>query len=274
MSLILQNLATPAIGEAIVANFTEEMACFGRGLPQGELHKTPELLWFLTPLPGFSGVLHTRFASDDKAYVDAKINQMIDYFQARRVTPGWSVGPSMHPGNLATFLRAHGFIYRNQTPGMAVDLFAMNENIFLNQELTITEIVDLETLKILCSIEKKGFGTSAGGAQVYYDTYANTGFGKGMSWHHYLGWLYDEPVAIASLLFHAGVAGIYGVATIPEARRQGVGTAMTLHTLREARKQGYRVAVLSPTDMSIALYRRIGFQEYCKLLHYAWSRGQ
>ncbi len=49
---------------------------------------------------------------------------------------------------------------------------------------------------------------------------------------------------------------------------------MTLHTLREARKQGYRVAVLSPTDMSIALYRRIGFQEYCKLLHYAWSRGQ
>ncbi len=205
MSLILQNLATPAIGEAIVANFTEEMACFGRGLPQGELHKTPELLWFLTPLPGFSGV---------------------------------------------------------------------NENIPLNQELTITEIEDLETLKILCSIEKKGFGTSAGGAQVYYDTYANTGFGKGMSWHHYLGWLYDEPVAITSLLFHAGVAGIYGVATIPEARRQGVGAAMTLHTLREARKQGYRVAVLSPTDMSIALYRRIGFQEYCKLLHYAWSRGQ
>jgi ribosomal protein S18 acetylase RimI-like enzyme len=274
MSLILQNLATPAIGEAIVANFTEEMACFGRGLPQGELHKTPELLWFLTPLPGFSGVLHTRFASDDKAYVDAKINQMIDYFQARRVTPGWSVGPSMHPGNLATFLRAHDFIYRNQTLGMAVDLFATNENIPLNQELTITEIEDLETLKMLCSIEKKGFGTSAGGAQVYYDTYANTGFGKGMSWHHYLGWLYDEPVAIASLLFHAGVAGIYGIATIPEARRQGVGAAMTLHTLREARKQGYRVAVLSPTDMSIALYRRIGFQEYCKLLHYAWSRGQ
>src|SRR5260370_4510434 len=199
---------------------------------------------------------------------------MIDYFQARQVTPGWSVGPSMHPGNLATFLRAHGFIYRNQTPGMAVDLFAMNENIFLNQELTITEIVDRETWKILCSIEKKGFGTSAGGAQVYYDTYANTGFGKGMSWHHYLGWLYDEPVAIASLLFHAGVAGIYGVATIPEARRQGVGTAMTLHTLREARKQGYRVAVLSPPAISIALYRPIAFQEYCNLLPYPWHRGQ
>ena len=24
------------------------------------------------------------------------------------------------------------------------------------------------------------------------------------------------------------------------------------------------------TDMSYALYRRIGFQEYCKLLHYEW----
>src|SRR6266853_1395362 len=101
--MILQNLATPAIEEAIIANFTEEMACFGRGLPQGELHKTPELLWFLTPLPGLSGVLHTRFASYDKAYVDAKINQMIDYFQARRVTPGWSVGPSMHPATWRHF---------------------------------------------------------------------------------------------------------------------------------------------------------------------------
>src|SRR5258708_19847240 len=113
---------------------------------------------------------------------------------------------------------------------MAVDLFATNENIPLNQELTITEIEDLETLKILCSIEKKGFGTSAGGAQVYYDTYANTGVGKGMSWHHYLGWLYNEPVPITSLLFHAGVSGIYGAATIPDATLHRLTPPMPLHT--------------------------------------------
>jgi ribosomal protein S18 acetylase RimI-like enzyme len=273
--MILQNLATPAIEEAIIASFVEEMACFGRGLPQGELHKTPELLWLLTPLPpGFNSVLHTRFASDDKAYIDAKINEMLAYFQVRHVAPGWSVGPSMRPANLATFLESHSFVYQSQTTGMAVDLLAANENIPVNQQLTITEIEDLETLKILRSIEMKGFGASAGGAQVYYDTYANVGFGRGMPWHHYIGWLHGEPVAIASLLFHAGVAGIYGIATIPQARRRGVGAAMTLHTMREARKQGYRIAILSPTEMSIAIYRRIGFKEFCKFLHYSWSAGQ
>jgi len=154
---------------------------------------------------------------------------------------------------------------------MAIDLQALNEYIFINADLVITEIEDLETLKILQSIEISGFGASEMAAQNYYDSYAHTGFGNGTPWHHYIGWLYGEPVTIASLLFHAGVAGIYGIATIPQSRRQGVAAAMTLHALHEAIKRGYRIAVLSPTEMSYALYRRIGFQEYCKLIHYEWS---
>src|SRR5438093_12951514 len=126
-------------------------------------------------------------------------------------------------------------------------------------------------LKMLRTLDTKGFCASAEVAQNYYDTYANIGFGKGTPWHHYIGWLYGEPVTIASLLFHAGVAGIYGIATIPQSRRQGVAAAMTLHALHEGIKRGYRIAVLSPTEMSYALYRRIGFQEYCKLIHYEWS---
>jgi predicted GNAT family acetyltransferase len=86
--------------------------------------------------------------------------------------------------------------------------------------------------------------------------------------------LHNRPVASASLLYHAGVAGIYGVSTIPVARRRGVAASMTLHLLRVARDTGYRVATLSPTDMSEAIYRRIGFQPYCTLLHYEWSLGE
>jgi len=168
-------------------------------------------------------------------------------------------------------LETHGFVYSDITTGMAIDLLALNEHIFINTDLVITEIEDLEALKILRSIEISGFGASEMAAQNYYQSYARTGFGNGTPWHHYIGWLYGEPVTIASLLFHAGVAGIYGIATIPQSRRQGVAAAMTLHALHEARMWGYRIAVLSPTEMSYALYRRIGFQEYCKLIHYEWS---
>lgn len=274
MSIILQHLATPAIEEAIEANFNEEMACFGRGLPQGELHNTPELLWIYTGSHGPNAVLYSRFASDDSTYLHAKIDEMLDFYKTRNVDFDWITGPSTRPTNLATMLETRRLVYRESTTGMAVDLQALNEHIYVNPDLTITAIEDLETLKILRTIEVQGFGSSETAAQNYYDTYAHAGFGNGMPWHHYIGWLHDEPVAIASLLFHAGVAGIYGVATIPEARRKGVAAAVTLHTLHEARRHGYRVAVLSPTEMSIAIYRRIGFREYCKLLHYEWSPGE
>jgi predicted acetyltransferase len=154
---------------------------------------------------------------------------------------------------------------------MAIDLRKLNESIFVNADLVITEIEDLDSLKILRSIEISGFGASETAAQNYYEAYANTGFGEGTPWHHYIGWLHGQPVAIASLLFHAGVAGIYGVTTIPQCRRQGVAAAITLHALHEACRRGYRIAILSPTEMSYALYRRIGFQEYCSLMHFDWS---
>jgi predicted acetyltransferase len=92
-----------------------------------------------------------------------------------------------------------------------------------------------------------------------------------MEWRHFIGWLHDMPVASTSLLLHAGVAGIYGVTTIPEARKKGIATAMTKHALRQARELGYHVAVLSPSEMSLRIYQRLGFQHYCTLQHYGWT---
>ena len=271
MSIVLQSLASPAIEEAIEANFNEEMAHLGYGLQQGELHKTPELLWIYTGSRGPNAVLFSRFASDDTTYIDARINEMLAFFKTRNMDFSWTTGPSTRPTDLPLLLKSHGFVYSDSTTGMAIDLQSLNELIFIHPDLVITEIEDLETLEILRSIEISGFGASEMAAQNYYESYARTGFGNGTPWHHYVGWLQGEPVTIASLLFHAGVAGIYGIATVPHSRRQGVAAAITLHALHEARKRGYRIAVLSPTEMSYALYRRIGFQEYCKLIHYEWS---
>ena len=271
MSNILQTLDSPHLEVAIEANFNAEMANLSYGLPQGELHKTSELFWMYTGAHGPNAVLYSRFTNDDPAYIEAKIEEMIAFFRTRNIDFGWTTGPSTRPTDLGQMLDAHGFVFSDSTTGMAIDLQALNENISTNADLAIIEIEDLETLKILRSIEISGFGASEMAAQNYFEAYAHTGFGNGTAWHHYIGWLHGEPVTIASLLIHAGVAGLYGIATIPHSRHQGVAAALTLHALHEARKLGYRIAVLSPTEMSYALYRRIGFQEYCKLLHYEWS---
>jgi ribosomal protein S18 acetylase RimI-like enzyme len=88
---------------------------------------------------------------------------------------------------------------------------------------------------------------------------------------HYLGLLDGEPVASSSLLLAAGVAGVYNVAVLPEARRRGIGTAMTLAPLRQARVQGYRAAILFTSQMGYDLYRRLGFATQFLQSLYLWS---
>jgi GNAT superfamily N-acetyltransferase len=68
----------------------------------------------------------------------------------------------------------------------------------------------------------------------------------------------------------AGVAGVYWVYTVPEARKQGIGTALTCRVLQEARSQGHRLAILQASAMGQSVYQRLGFGEYCKMGVYVW----
>jgi ribosomal protein S18 acetylase RimI-like enzyme len=263
-------LSTPALLAAMEANFAEEMASLARGLPGGELYEDAELQMFYTGKAGFNGVTRTRFASDDPVYIHARIAATLDYFRRRNISLGWLIGPLARPANLATYLEAHGLIYHSTDIAMALNIRSLHAMPSSAAELTISEVAGIEDLRAWYTVNVEGFGYTEQTAHVYYDAYARLGSGASRPWHHYVGWLGNRPVAIASLLLHAGVAGIYGIATIPEARRRGIGSAMTLYALRAARAYGYRVAILSPTEMGKNIYQRIGFQEVCKLQFYRW----
>jgi len=88
---------------------------------------------------------------------------------------------------------------------------------------------------------------------------------------HYVGLVEGELVTSSTLVLGAGLTGLYNVATVPEARRQGIGSAITLAPLREARAPGYRIGTLNSSQMAVGLYRRLGFQEYCKICYCLWT---
>ncbi|HEX4203659.1 MAG TPA: GNAT family N-acetyltransferase [Ktedonobacteraceae bacterium] len=273
MSELAYSLRDASVVAAMERNFAEEMTVWGHVLPTSVLHREQELCWFVSGKPNMNGVLLTNLKSVEPAYVDAIIAAKIAYFQQRQDSFGWSVGPSTYPGDLVSSLKKHGFTHGFETIGLAVDLqevpFAAEPQHLAS--LSIREITDLDGMAIQRSIERAGFGASEEVAMDYYHGYVRVGFGPGAPWRHYLGWWQGKPVAMCSLLLCAGVAGVYGVATLPDARRLGIGTAMTYHALHVARAADYRVAILTDTEMSRAIYQRMGFREHCRIAHYQWS---
>ncbi len=270
MSDILEDITSPALAAAVEANMAEEMAVFGRYLPGAEMHEDQEITWFITGLPNslFNGVLRTRFAMDN---INAKIAQLLNHFKTRQVPMHWPVSQTTQPGNLGMYLEAHGLTPAGTSTAMVLDLRKMNEDLPAHSGLIVEEVSDMETLRLWRHVSDRGFESSVEDARIYYEAYINMGPGAHLPWHHYIGWLHKEPVATASLLLYAGIAGIYGIATIPQVRRQGIGALMTLAPLRYARSLGYRAAALSPSELGLGVYRRIGFKEYCQTSFFRWS---
>jgi GNAT superfamily N-acetyltransferase len=71
-----------------------------------------------------------------------------------------------------------------------------------------------------------------------------------------------NPVACALTVYAASLAGIYAVATVPPARKQGRATALLNHAAAAAAARGFSILGLQTETGSDAerLYRREGFE--------------
>jgi ribosomal protein S18 acetylase RimI-like enzyme len=69
----------------------------------------------------------------------------------------------------------------------------------------------------------------------------------------------DRPVACAMAVMSGAEAGVYWVATRPDARRRGIGELVTRAAVRAGFERGARVVVLQSTEQGVPLYRRLGF---------------
>lgn len=261
---------SPQLLEALEANMVEFWK--GYGLPTGRrLDERAELVSVMTgiPEPLFNAVFRARLAPEAVAMAVEEI--CLDAAEWN-VPLFWWLTPSTTPPDLGDTLLKRGFVHAGTVPGMAVDLARLDNHATLPRDLTIKVVEDNATLGVWAEIAAVGTGFAPAAAAMVKTVEQDIGLQPANGLRRYVGYLGGVPVAASGLVLHAGVAGIFAVATLPHARGQGIGGAMTRIPLLDALAEGYAVGTLQASEMGYPVYQRLGFETVCGIGLYLLPR--
>jgi ribosomal protein S18 acetylase RimI-like enzyme len=269
MDAILQDFTTARLAVANEENLASWIPVFSR-LKGSQVNDLPGVKRSISNIPMslLNSIMDAQLAPEQ---VEPTIEFVIADARSRHVPILWWVGPSTSPADLAQQLVKHGFSIDEDGPGMAVDIEKLNENLPVPDGCSIQPAKDDDSWWAWSRTMARGFEVPADRVEFAVN-----------SWHDllsqvnpettlgYTAWLKGSPVATSLLQLGGGVAGIYAVATIPEARRKGIGAQVTLYPLLQARLKGFKVGVLQASAMGLNVYRLLGFRECCRITSYIW----
>lgn len=154
---------------------------------------------------------------------------------------------------------------RHDTPAMAATMDTLPVDEPPPPVLRVTTVDTDEAHAILTAIQietlGKDFAPRAAMKRLF-------GLDQNSPVGHLLGWIGDRPVASATLMCIGEPASLWGIATLPDVRGQGIGRAMTLEACRWARSRGREVVSLYATPMGMPVYSRLGFRSCGTLAMY------
>ena len=222
-------------------------------------------------------------------HIELKARNILQVFAARRTPFSWWIGPCDHPEDLAPRLLPLGLHQKAICYGMYVDLFSgISSNDFL-EDNTITTNNDFKNNNnnnndnnnqaseyILDIREVRSHDHLSDFDRVHVDAGLATGAFQSLyvqcpvrllandsPLQGYVGYLQDIPVVTGLLVLHAGVAGMYHIATVASEMHKGHGECMIRHLFTQARSKGYRYGCILVEPKGQGIYRALGFQPVC-----------
>lgn len=80
----------------------------------------------------------------------------------------------------------------------------------------------------------------------------------------------NSPLATVELFpSDKDTVGIYGLATLEDARGKGIGSALMTMALNRAKKEGFKRVVLQASKEGLGIYKKLGFDSYTTYYEYA-----
>ncbi len=261
---------TKLVKTVIRANWENYHYCLGRS-PAVELSVGKYLTWLVTNMPDhfMNLVVCTELPPEG---MDSLIENALTHFRSLNIRKlSWLTEEGLPALEIKRYLEAHGLSFSASfATEMAADLSMLREEPFGSNELRVVRVEDQQTLRKWIHIASIGFSVPSEFEDTWYEFFAEAACAS--PFRTYLALLNGKPVATSQLFTSAGVAGIYNVTCLPEARGRGVGTAVVLEPLLDAREMGYRVGILQASSTGYNVYRRIGFQDFGKLSLYLWEQ--
>jgi GNAT superfamily N-acetyltransferase len=252
---------------ALKENMRQSFLTLSRA-PHGEIHDDPDLLSIITgiPHPIMNGIFRAQFRENQESRIDKALLPFI----TRKIPMMWWIGPDTEPPDLGSRLKDRGLIFEGDSPGMSMDLLPIKTSCGI-PGLSMEKVVCAGLLGNFITVFAAVFQLPDIVGQAFHGIYEALGYAPGSSWRNYVASIGNRPVAIASLSLAGGVAGIWNVATLPDCRKQGIGTAITLAPLQEAFSLGYRRAVLISSSDGLGVYKKLGFSECCSFGQYIYT---
>jgi GNAT superfamily N-acetyltransferase len=262
--------ATELVKASIRANWENYHYCLGRS-PSVELSIGRYLTWLITSMPDhfMNLVVCTQLPSEG---IDELIDHALTHFRSLNIRRlSWLAREGVPATEIKKYLVAHGLTFSESfATEMAADLKSMPDKLRTPNDLKILPVVAGKTLRQWIHVASIGFGVREEFEKIWYDFFVEAVFDT--RFRTYLAVMNGQPVGTSQLFLSAGVAGIYNVTCIPEARGQGIGAAVTLAPLLAAREMGYQVGILQASSLGYRVYRRLGFQDFGKLSVYLWEQ--
>jgi predicted GNAT family acetyltransferase len=265
----LENMHSDGLLPAMDSNLGAFWSCYGRA--EGcTLHADPAVTWF------YAGIQFSLFNGVSIIDTDQNgVNRTFEDLQAKIATQGapalWWISPLSKPDNIGSLLEQHGVEPVGEVPAMAINLEDLDGRLDSIPGFTCQKVDGAEMQALWGRIAAIGNGCDEGVINAMEKTESTIDASRYRAQRRYIGYLDGEPVASTALVLDAGVAGIYAVATVPEARKKGIGRFLTVMPLLEAKEMGYRVGILQSSSAGYSIYQRIGFTEVFRYRLYLQS---
>lgn len=261
------DLVSPRAFEDVYVAFYEYVC---RKAPGIEQRNEPSLVWVLSgiPHPMANAIVRSRWTDEPVETLRELIATTLRPFQMRQVPATWFIWPSSGPADLGEHLLAAGLAPAGSSPLMAYDVTLPPPEAPLPPRVRIERVRDAETFAHWVTVLMAGFEFPESQHAILRPMFDLLGYDDPV--YSYLAWLDGEPVATATLFLHGEIGGIFNVATLPEARGKGIGSAITAACLHDAREATCRAALLNASAKGLPVYQRLGFETVATLDEFVW----